>query len=105
MCFKSFLSLMCLPYTCIIITVILAQNAINGLQRHTSSLISQTTRALQLPYIFSEGISVKPHHYDTKTVLGMYTGCRDVCFYTVSQYASVLRFACALSDLISKKQF
>lgn len=30
---------------------------------------------------------------------------RDICFYTASQYASVLRFPCAVSDLISKKQF
>lgn len=59
----------------IIIIIILAQNAMNSLQRHTSSFISQATRVLQLPHIFSKGISVKPHHYDTKTVLGMYAGC------------------------------
>lgn len=40
---------MYLPYMHIII-INLAQNAINGLQKHTSSLTSQTTRVPQLIY-------------------------------------------------------
>jgi len=73
----------------IIVIIILTQNAINTLQRHTSSLISQTTTVLQLLHIFSTGISVKPHHYDTKTVLGMYTSVETSVF---TQHLSMPQF-------------
>lgn len=67
---------MCLPYVCITIVIVcsLAQNAIK-LLRHTATLISGTAHVLQLPHLFLKGVFVKPHHYDTKTVLGMYMGC------------------------------
>jgi len=94
LCFKSRLFILTsLPYLCITTMIIcnLAQNAIKLLS-HTASLTSRITQVLQLPHLLLKGISVKPHHYDTKTVLGMYTGCWDVCFYTAYQYAWSLTF-------------
>lgn len=93
---------MYLPYMCIIIIIIIAilpQNAINSLQRHTSSLISETSGVLQLPHIYSKSISVKPHHYDTKQCWECTRAVRMPIFTQhLSMLSSEVFLCCVRSD-------